>query len=309
MVRKGIVLVAALLTAGLTGVWAQTGGTVAQGDNFAEKMDWLEVYARSDGSYIVEVRANENIGHDLDYKGKSNITITLRGIGANRTISGSLNVGSGVTLVLDNNITIRGGISVGGTLVMNGGSTITGNTRGPGVQVEGHFTMNGGTISGNRGGVEVSGTFTMSGGNISGNTSSRAGGGVWVIQGGYFEMSGGTISGNTAGEYGGGVHVGMWTGSFKMSGGTISGNTALENGGGVYVYEEGAFAKTGGTITGYASDRSNGNAVKNASGAVRNFRGHAVYAPGPEIREETVGPGDNLSYGSIRSRDYNYDGK
>jgi len=85
-----------------------------------------------------------------------------------------------------------------------------------------------------------------------------------------------------------------------MSGGTISGNTAYENGGGVYVYSTDIFTKTGGTITGYTGDTANGNVVKNSSGVVQNFRGHAVWAGSSstllKIREGTAGPGVNMSY-------------
>ena len=316
MLRKSITLAVTLLVTGLTLVWAQAGGTPVLGDSFDDKMSWLEAFAQSGGNYIVEVRADENVApRSLSYSGKTNITITLRGTGANRTLSLSSNgamftVPSGVTLVLDSNITLRGRnnnnsslINVGGRFIMNNGSTITGNSGG-GVSNGGTFTMTGGTISGNAntsattsgGGVNNGGTFTMSGGTISGNTSTN-GGGVYVWNNGIFTMSGGTISGNT-GTSGGGVYVNV--GSFTMSGGTISGNTSSGSGsgGGVYVNNAGTFAKTGGTITGYASDRANGNVVKDASGTIRNYRGHVVYAASsvPKIREATAGPGDNLSY-------------
>jgi hypothetical protein len=86
----------------------------------------------------------------------------------------------------------------------------------------GTFTMNGGTISGNRveatsssssydnsyvrangGGVYVEGTFIMNNGTISGNTAysakfPSAGGGVFIGSGGTFTLGNGTISGNTA---------------------------------------------------------------------------------------------------------------
>jgi hypothetical protein len=63
------------------------------------------------------------------------------------------------------------------------------------------------------GGVDVNGTFTMSGGTVSGNSVSSAlssfGGGVYVN--GTFTMSGGTVSGNSISSalssFGGGVHV------------------------------------------------------------------------------------------------------
>ena len=201
MKKKHVILIA-VLTAGLAFVQAQSGGTVVQGSSLADKFAWLNAFAQSNTSYVIEVNANESIANPrLSYSGKENITITLRGVGANRIISGRFTVSFGVTLVLDNNITIRDGIWVNrGALIMNNGST-------------------------------------------------------------------------------------------------ISGNTASENGDGVYIERRnGTFTKTGGTITGYASDQRNGNTVKNSSGAVQNYRGHAVYAPGPKIREGTAGPEVNLSY-------------
>jgi len=389
--------------------------TPVQGNTLAEKFDWLKVFAQSNNSYILEVNANESIGSQtLSYSGKNNITITLRGIGANRTLSNSFTVSSGVTLVLDNNITLRGGrviINSGGGLIMNDGSAITGTNsstnsdgaqvNGGGVQVNGGiftmnggiisgssvsrdayssglsgngggvcvssgtFTMNGGIISGNSayngGGVYVSGgTFNMSGGTISGNSSRLSNGGGVYVSGGTFSMSGGTISGNSAGsgsgvyvnsgtfsmsggeissntarsngggvygsftmnngiisgntarESGGGVYV---TGTFTMRDGTISGNTASENGGGVCVragvisngsfISGGNFTKTGGTIIGYADNEASGNAVKNSSGTVQNYKGHAVWAGSSstllKIREGTAGPGDNMSFNGSRS--------
>jgi hypothetical protein len=291
------------------------------GANLATKLSWLSSNAQSGGNYIVEVSANESISPTtLSYSGRSNITITLRGNSSTRTVSLSSNgsmfsVGSGVTLVLDNNITLQGRSSnnsslvrVSGTLIMNAGSRITGNTSeyGSGVYVAGGaFTMNGGTISGNiaseyGGGVSVFGTFTMSGGTISGNTASYDGGGVHAEYGTFiFTMSGGTISGNTASYDGGGVFV--EDGSFIMSGGTISGNTASSSGGGVCVDSEATFTKTGGTIYGYStSDTANSNAVKTSSGAVVNNKGHAVYAyissSSNKRKETTAGPSVNLSF-------------
>jgi hypothetical protein len=177
----------------------------------------------------------------------------------------------GVTLILENLITIHGKASEallrvghGGTIVMNDGTAISGNTTGRGVEIDGGtFTMNGGIISGNasvwddiydgsigggvfvksngtfimnRGtisgnvgwggsGVSVNGTFIMSGGNISGNSGGFTGGGVWV-NGGIFTMTDGFISGNNSGTNGGGVRLD--NGTFTMTGGSISGNSAGE---------------------------------------------------------------------------------
>ena len=273
--------------------WPITDTTLyAQWDEFrtlTQKLAWLQNNAQSGGSYILEVEADESIEpHTLNtvsYDYKTGITITLIGVDSNRTISLSSNdsmftVGPGVTLVLDNNITLQGHSDnnyslvsvIEGALVMNTGAKITGNTNNNTFHVggvfvyDGTFTMNGGEIYGNTGhGVFVyDGTFTMNDGEISGNTGS----GVQVSPPPdsdpnliTFTMNGGEISGNT----GGGVYVGRATftmtngsisesigrgvtvieGTFTMSGGEIYGNT----GGGVSV-SDGTFTMSDGEIYG-----------------------------------------------------------
>jgi uncharacterized repeat protein (TIGR02543 family) len=213
----------------------------------------------------------------------SNKTLTLQGVGAERTITlssaGSMfRVGTSGSLTLGNNVTIKGiatnnspliAVTSGGTLTLQGSAKITGNTTniaygntgGSGVQiVGGTFTMTGGTISGNHipneggGGVYVRGIFNMSGGTISGNTANH-GAGVFVkVDGGTstFTMSGSAkITENTAALIGGGVWVNVegGTGTFTMSGGEIS-NNAAQVGGGVGIMK-GNFNKTGSSsITG-----------------------------------------------------------
>jgi uncharacterized repeat protein (TIGR02543 family) len=266
-----------------SGEWADE--YFVPGNTLANKLSWLQTNAQSNVDYVLEVNADEGIApQSLSYTGKSNITITLIGIDANRTISLSSNgamftVGSGVTLVLDNNVTLQGNSSntdsmvyiySSGTLIMNDGSTITGNT------------------------------------------TTSSGGGVWVgdrtfmVRGGTFTMNGGTISDNTASN-GGGVLVYNASSTFTMNGGTIYGNAAASvsygAGGGVYV-GAGTFTKTGGTIYGYNQNDTNSNAVKDSSGTVVNNQGHAVYVSiggsNPvKRRETTAGPGVNLSYNGI----------
>jgi hypothetical protein len=138
----------------------------AEGYSLADKLVWLQRNVESNNAYIIEVNADESlVPHQrLEYSGHENIGITLKGIGHNRSISplseGLLFiVDSGVTLVLDTNITIRGRrdnrvsllrVNPGGTLVMNNGSAISGNTSydsGGAVFVAGGtFAMNGGII-------------------------------------------------------------------------------------------------------------------------------------------------------------------
>ncbi|MDR1468225.1 MAG: hypothetical protein LBT00_02905 [Spirochaetaceae bacterium] len=209
-------------------------------------------------------------------------------------------VNSGVTVTL-RNITLKGlGILVGstwtnanktalirvdGTLNLESGAAITGNTNIASYMAD---VTGAGPICSNGGGVHVSagGTFTMNGGTISGNTISggnkniRLGGsGAGVYTAGTFTMNGGSISDNTNkalwGDVdtaktsekrygqggGGGVFVSIG-GKFTMKDGTISGNTSngsmnnnqlisRYNGGGVYVcgslqtYDDVEYGKSG----------------------------------------------------------------
>jgi uncharacterized repeat protein (TIGR02543 family) len=262
------------------------------GSSLAQKLSWLQTNAVSNTDYTIEVSDNESIGpHSLSYSGRSNIGITLISTGAERIISltanGSLfTVTTGVILTLDNNITLQGRtsnnlslvrVNSGGTLVMNIGAHIKGNTistnveqSGGGVTVNGTFIMNGGEIYGNAvsvsngnigsgGGVSVvnTGIFTMNGGLITGNNASSYGGGVIVLNSGTFTMNSGEIAGNgnDSSGYGGGVCIGTAStpgGTFTMNNGKISGNTAF-NGGGVYsgsLLSTDIFTMHGGEISG-----------------------------------------------------------
>ena len=307
---------------------------IVPGETLAAKLEWLQSNALSNNAYTVEVSANEIIDrYNFSYTGKNNISITIKGIDSMRVIAFSTNgdlftVSSGVTLILDNNITLQGRtsntgsvvrINSGGALIMNSGAVITGNTNtnsnfnGGGICINGGtFTMNGGTISdnttnnnsntGNGGGVYIiSGTFTMNDGNISDNRASYNGGGVY-INNGTFTMNEGSISGNRvtgAWSYnsGGGVYVNG--GFFNLNGGTVSSNLVTYGyGGGIYVYR-GTFIKTGNSIiTGYGSDTENGNRARPSSVNM----GHAVYVDssvsGISARrmESTVGEGVDISY-------------
>jgi hypothetical protein len=250
------------------------------GSTLAAKLAWLSSNAVSDTAYTFEVTADEAIAYQtLSYANKSGITIILKGIEAERTISLSSNgslftVESGVKLVLDNNITLRGGndyfvasavqVSGGGALEMKAGAKISGfSSYVVYVYGDGIFTMNGGEISGNTsssgGGVYViGGIFTMNGGEISDNTSSL-GGGVFVSPryvngvsaGGIFTMNDGEISGNTSSGDGGGVY--MSGGTFTMNGGKISGNISSSQssrGGGGVLAVYGTFTMNDGEISG-----------------------------------------------------------
>jgi uncharacterized repeat protein (TIGR02543 family) len=244
--------------------------------SLAQSLTWLTSNAIEGGNYTITLKNNETIAPQSLSYGK-NVSITLNGGTSERYIildsSGSLfTVGNGVTLTLDNNVTLQGRssntavlvqVNSGGTLVMNDGSKITGNTNyvynsidyayvyGSGVGVSGGtLTMNGGEISGNTayavssssyagvwgGGLYiVGGTFTMNGGRISGNTARISGSSSSFINGAgiemnsvTFTMNGGEISGNIIYSQSGGSFDGggicFWYGTFTMNGGIISGN-------------------------------------------------------------------------------------
>jgi hypothetical protein len=249
--------------------------------NLAASLTYISANAVTGDNYYIVLETDEPASpKDLAYSGKT-IGITLMGTGEERRISldsaGSLfTVNTGVTLTLDDKITLNGRvdnsapllrINNGGFLIMNMGSKISNNTSssysagGGGVYVDGYgtFTMKGGEIGNTAstyyggGGVYVAinGAFIMENGEISGNTA-----GVFV--GGTFTMEGGEISGNTTSTYGGGVSVGGY-GTFTMKGGEISGNTASTYyGGGVYVAIYGTFTMEGGEISGNTASSSGG---------------------------------------------------
>jgi len=219
------------------------------GATLAAQLSWLETNAQTGGEYVIQLTGDISSAPNTLAFGTRSFTIILRGVGGMRTVSLSSNgslftIGSGVTLVLDNNVTLQGRtdnnnalvqVDAGGTLIMNDGSRVTGNTN----------------ASGSAGGVRVAGSlFAMYGGEISNNTSYSFGGGVQITgANAIFRMHGGTISGNT-GTLGGGVHNNTSISIFEMRGGTISGNTATAANGGGGIRNFGIFRFSGGTIHG-----------------------------------------------------------
>jgi len=275
-------------------------GVVVPGEGFEEKLLWLRDNAKSGGGYIIELNEDLEIYQTvLSFMHRIDITITMRGVGENRTIAllymGNLfYVTAGVTLVLENNVTLAGYgeniyplvyIEPGGAFTMNSGSAVTRNISSVtgAVYVDGGtFTMNGGAVRGNSGGnirasavTVAGGTFTMNGGTISGNAAPS--GGTVTMLGGTFTMNGGAISGNAA-KSGGAVMVGR--GIFTMNGGTVSGNTASGNGGAVAVGAEGTFTMSGGVIS--------GNKAKAYGGAVYVSNTGNFCMKGGAIRDNTA---------------------
>jgi len=307
--------------------------------NLSDSLSHISSNAQTGDNFYIVLGTDETVSPMSSiylYSGKT-VGITVLGYGSERTITlasdgNMFYVNNGVTLTLDNNITLLGrnngygaalvqvnrgnliinngakisksggsGVSIfnSGTVTMNGG-TIRENMYG-GIEIEGGtFIMDGGTISGNLRGIGVqSGTFTMNGGTISGNTTNGSGGGVYV-RGGTFTMNGGTISGNTAADFGGGVYV-ILSGTFTMHGGTISGNTASSysgGGGGVYVLSTGTFSKlpsgsiNSGIIYGSEAIGNDANGVPLRN--TTNATGHAIYYSSSQYRNTTAGQTDQL---------------
>jgi hypothetical protein len=125
------------------------------------------------GEYTITLSGDEAVGpKTLSYSGKT-VCITLSDGTAGRTVSLDSNgplfaVGSGVALVLDNNITLRGWnyntdalvrVNNGGALIMKAGSKINGDAN-----------------------------------------SSSSGGGVYVVGGTFTKQSGGIIYGSDAND-------------------------------------------------------------------------------------------------------------
>ena len=230
----------------------------------------LQTTAENGGSYIYEIKADEIIPpQDLSYKGKENITITLKSDNINRIISLSTTgamfiVRSGVTLVLENNLTLQGHVlntqalilvAADAMLIMNDGVKITGNNN---------------TNSSGGGGVVLSsaisavgqkegGKFLMNGGEISNNIALGLGGGVAISSNALFTMKSGKIYNNSVPvsmtvttSNGGGV---LAYGNFIMEGGEIFGNSVScssangAHGGGVYALQA-DFTMKGGKIYG-----------------------------------------------------------
>jgi len=293
-----------------------TGGTLE------EQLTWLSSNAENNGNYEIITSGDETYASsfNLSYPGKSNVIITLKSADSQRNItrsSGSeiFTVGTGVTLVLDNNIELRSSVGNGtrvnvngGALIMNTGSVIR-NGR-VSVTTNGSFIMNGGRISYNQnehspfagdsytygGGVYVnSGTFTMNGGEISGN----------------YAFSVNSVTGCNAYAYGGGVYV--TNGTFTMNDGEISGNTAISQnashsldayayGGGVCVIN-GTFIMNGGRIFGNKASSASYNKNTSYGGGVYvqgifTMNGGEIY--GNEATANTSGhyyPASFFSYG------------
>ena len=168
--------------------------------NLGTALSYISSNAASGDNYFIVLMKDIQYAPVMLYYAGRTVGITLMADGVERTVqlasNGSLfTVDSGVTLTLENNVTLKGRTG-------NNAGLLT-------ISSSGTFIMNSGEISGNTntsssyggGGVVSGGTFTMNGGKISGNTSSSSssylyGGGVCVNGGTFIKSStGGVITG------------------------------------------------------------------------------------------------------------------
>ena len=182
----------------------------ALGNSFREQIQWFLQNMESDTRYIIEINNNATIRMDDHLtlrSNRKNVEITIRGIGNDRMLRSQtpgelFNIGSGITLILDN-ITLHGRndntrpliiVNSGSTFIMNNDSKIIENgTSGVQVNTGGTFNMNVGSIYGIKGNgviVQRNSTFNMNGGHIYGNT------GYGIHNSGTFRISNGMIFGN-----------------------------------------------------------------------------------------------------------------
>jgi len=288
------------------------------GANLAAQLQWLRFNMESDTHYIIELSQDVAIGpqslrqEERNSRGdivlassnrrSNNVVVTLRGIGAMRTISlssdgtlFSMADARGITLVLDENITLQGRsgnsrilvhVTSGNTLIMKEGARIIHNTGG-GVNLNsGAFIMLGGEISGNSGARGHNGSGGMN--NVGGGGT----GGVFIVSwGSRFTMFGGTISGNSGGNGGNGARGGNgfrrnWDGNPGWAGG-------YGGVGGVFVGEHSTFIMHGGEISGNTGGRGGSGGIGGEGGGGSGRRGANGTAG-------TAGANNVLNMGTLR---------
>ena len=266
----------------------------------------IELFDRPEWDYTIvidgELTGTQEIGpsvvaQKLTLKGKNEL---VDGVPQDK-LKGSNN---GAVLTIDNtttpivieNLQITGGRSsqgggicnYGGTLTLESGTLITGNSSNDYDSYEGGAGLftDGGTVTINSGAVISSNTaskrggglalmngasVTLNGGEIKSNTASRYGGAVMFGEAQYnnqrstFTMESGTISGNkvtaTSGTdgFGGGIYITQ--GEFILKGGDIINNTAGNTGGAIH--NDDTFTMEGGTLSGNKATNGNGGAINN----------------------------------------------
>jgi hypothetical protein len=218
--------------------------------------------------YDIEISTDEYVEPQTVMTMGRNVTVHIHGSSESSipTISlyssGSLfTVSTNITLKLEN-INLQGRssndtalirVDADGTLVVETGTKISGNTN----------------AAGNGGGILIhGGAVIMNGGEISGNKS-KAGGGVFLEEStAAFTLKSGKIMENEATNSGGGICI--VNGTVTMNGGEISRNTTPLNGGGIFYtgYSDARFIKIsppGSSVSGIVYGTSTGELANTAN--------------------------------------------
>ena len=228
---------------------ARTLSGISFGTSLEEKLQWLKLNAESNTEYKFEITEDEYFNNYLylSFPEKENIIIRLFSLSNEKFIYSKYAsvfwLGAGVTLILDNNITLYGDpkynnhivlLNDNSKLIMNKGSCINGNLTNGIIVIDGNiymndgniincdeyavylypnnnFIMNNGKISNNlnRGVFSHEATFIMNNGEISNNI-------IGVTSSGSFTMYDGRIYNNIIGVTSHGI--------FNMIEGEISNN-------------------------------------------------------------------------------------
>lgn len=262
------------------------------------------------GGSIMGNAANDG-GGVLIRQNSGTATFTLRGgfitgnTGGNgggvRVDNGTFNMQGGS--ITGNMANAGGGVNMGGgTFNMTGGG-ISGNTANAGggvgaesgtLNLSGTARIDGNTAKGNGGGVYVEGAFTMQGGSITGNKATdnySLGGGVFVDRG-IFTMTDGRITGNAAGGGDGmAVYLSNPANDVEISGGLLSaqGGSVIDIGfGETLIVSGGAVMQTdpNGAVVYHSGDYADQVKVTNngtvySRGKVVEYENTALTFPGP----------------------------
>lgn len=281
---------------------------VVPGTTFANKLLWLQTNAQNGETYYVSINEDEIIPRHVLSFSNQNVTIILYNNAAMRTVSPNAHhtgdlftIESGVTLILDNNITLQGRqhsrfgddyvvvrVNNGGALIMNNNSRIIENGQSSiRISSGGRFIMNGDNIL-NTVFINDGGIFTMNGGKVTGGSG--------IINSGVFTMNGGEISGNR-GNTSAGVHNSG--GIFNMRGGIISNNTATNYNwfivvsGGVVNRNDAIFRISNGIVYGRNAEVGLSNQSERG-GAAALFNSEGVAQHGIFNNDDTFVPFGNL---------------
>lgn len=219
-------------------------------------------------------------------------------MGGTAQIGGS-GTGEGNTAKMGGGVFVTG---AGSKLTMTGGG-ISGNTANAGggvgaesgtLNLSGTARIDGNTAKGNGGGVYVEGAFTMQGGSITGNKATdnySLGGGVFVDRG-IFTMTDGRITGNAAGGGDGmAVYLSNPANDVEISGGLLSaqGGSVIDIGfGETLIVSGGAVMQTdpNGAVVYHSGDYADQVKVTNngtvySRGKVVEYENTALTFPGP----------------------------